>query len=131
MTDTPADQRPTAADILLIDDDAMIRALVTKGLARKGMKVIEATGGADGLLKLSQSAFDLVLLDVHMPDMDGFETLRAIRLQMQGREIPIIMLTADDEPRAIETAFEIGAKDFITKPINLRLLEQRIRYAIR
>ncbi len=130
MTDTPADQRPTAADILLIDDDAMIRALVTKGLARKGMKVVEATGGADGLLKLSQSAFDLVLLDVHMPDMDGFETLRAIRLQMQGREIPIIMLTADDEPRAIETAFEIGAKDFITKPINLRLLEQRIRYAM-
>ena len=123
-------QRASPPDILLIDDDAMIRSLVTKGLAKSGMKVFEATGGRDGLRQLDQGCFDLVLLDVHMPEMDGFETLRAIRLQLQGRESQVIMLTADNEPSAIETAFESGAKDFITKPINLRLLEQRIRYAM-
>jgi EAL domain-containing protein (putative c-di-GMP-specific phosphodiesterase class I)/PleD family two-component response regulator len=114
----------------LIDDDAMIRSLVSKGLGRGGMVIAEASSGGGGLALLNRSNFDLVLLDVHMPDMDGFETLKAIRSRPEGGEIPVIMLTADDEPSAIEQAFENGATDFITKPINLRLLAQRIRYAM-
>lgn len=125
-----ADLAAQAPVILLIDDDAMIRTLVTRGLARSGMKVIEAAGGRAGLRELQHSAVNLILLDVHMPDMDGFETLQAIHQNASGLEVPVIMLTADDEPSAIETAFKHGATDFITKPINLRLLEQRIRYAM-
>ncbi|MEE4296235.1 MAG: EAL domain-containing protein [Wenzhouxiangella sp.] len=130
MNQTRLDVQAQGPSVLLIDDDAMIRTLVSRGLGRGGVRVTETSGGAEALALMDQSSFDLVLLDVHMPDMDGFETLEAIRSKARRGEIPVIMLTADDEPSAIEKAFERGATDFITKPINLRLLEQRIRYAM-
>lgn len=116
--------------ILLVDDDSLIRTLVSSGLTRAGMTVLQAKNGAEGLHKQAAEGPDLVLLDVHMPDMDGFEVLKAMHQKHQEREPPVIMLTADDDPASIEEAFEHGATDFITKPINLRLLEQRIRDAM-
>lgn len=116
--------------ILLVDDDSLIRTLVSSGLTRARMMVVQAKNGAEGLDKLAAEGPDLVLLDVHMPDMDGFEVLKAMHQKQQERDPPVIMLTADDDPASIEEAFEHGATDFITKPINLRLLEQRIRYAM-
>ena len=125
-----AESSATQAVILLIDDDTLIRTLVVKGLSRAGMTVHQAGNGDDGLAQLEDSTPDLVLLDVHMPGIGGFDTLRAIRHRAASAELPVIMLTADDDASAIETAFELGATDFITKPINLRLLEQRIRFAM-
>ncbi|NDY95886.1 putative bifunctional diguanylate cyclase/phosphodiesterase [Wenzhouxiangella limi] len=126
----PRHQHSGEPKILLIDDDALIRTLVSSGLTRAGMAVLQAEHGAEGLATLAAQSPDLVLLDVHMPDMDGFEVLKAMHQRHQERPPPVIMLTGDDDPASIETAFEHGATDFITKPINLRLLEQRIRYAM-
>ncbi len=130
MNQPRLDHHSQGTSVLLVDDDAMIRTLVRKGLGRGGMRVAESSGGAEALALMDRSSVDLVLLDVNMPGMDGFETLQAIRSGARSGEIPVIMLTANDETSAIEKAFELGATDFVTKPINLRLLEQRIRYAM-
>lgn len=118
------------ANVLLVDDDALMRSLVSAGLTKCGMRMEAKGDGPAALGALDAGLFDLVLLDVHMPGMDGFSVLRNIRQRDTTRSLPVIMLTGDDDSQAINSAFELGATDFITKPINLRLLEQRIRYAM-
>lgn len=118
------------ANVLLVDDDALMRSLVSAGLTRCGLQMEAKGDGPAALEALHTRIFDLVLLDVHMPGMDGFSVLRNIRQRAATRTLPVIMLTGDDDSQAINSAFELGATDFITKPINLRLLEQRIRYAM-
>lgn len=122
--------KPTRANILLVDDDALMRSLVSAGLEKCGMAMQAKGDGRTALEALQSGTFDLVLLDVHMPEMDGFAVLREIRQGEATRSLPVIMLTGDNDSKSIEAAFELGATDFITKPINLRLLEQRIRYAM-
>jgi len=112
------------ARILVIDDEEMNRKLLSMYLDRLGYKALLAASGREGL-DLLDASVDLVLLDVLMPDTDGFEVCRRIREESPARDIPVIMVTAlkskEDRLRAVEA----GANDFIAKPIDVA--ELRIR----
>ncbi|MBD3755595.1 MAG: EAL domain-containing protein [Gammaproteobacteria bacterium] len=125
--------QPTAhpTRILVIDDDMSTRLTLVKILQKSGYMVEQAVNGEAGLHCFKNFRPDLVLLDVIMPIMDGYETCQAIR-QLPGQAAtPILMLTGLDDVEAIDSAFAAGATDFITKPINWPLLIRRVRYALR
>lgn len=117
--------------VLIVEDTATTRLILRQGLTQAGYQVIATENGYQAILAFQQHSVDLVLLDVNMPVMDGFECCEALRHSEKGRHIPIIMLTGRDDHESINRAFELGASDFITKPINLRLLLQRVRYGLR
>ncbi|SEP71843.1 diguanylate cyclase (GGDEF) domain-containing protein [Ectothiorhodospira magna] len=116
--------------ILIIDDDPTIRLMIRVGLSRQGYTIIEAEDGQPGVEAFASHRPDLILLDVTMPKMNGFEVVRTIRAQSEGAWIPILMLTSAEDVQSIDTAFQAGATDFMTKPINLPLLSRRIRYVL-
>ncbi|MDH5436087.1 MAG: EAL domain-containing protein [Gammaproteobacteria bacterium] len=117
--------------ILVIDDDTIIRRSVVKLLSREGYNVIEACSGKQGVEKFNDNTPDLVLLDVMMPEMNGYETCKALRQIKIPRTVPVIMLTGLDDVDAVSYSFDAGATDFISKPINWVLLVQRVKYALR
>lgn len=117
--------------LLLVEDTAEIRLLVGRGLRQAGYQVIEAKNGLEALAQWQAHRPQLVLMDVCMPEMDGFAAMTGLRELDPEGDCPIIMLTGSDDLSSIERAFELGAADFITKPINLSLLKQRVRYALR
>jgi diguanylate cyclase (GGDEF)-like protein len=113
-----------------VDDDPTTRKLVQAVLSKHGYQVLLAPTGQDGVDSFIANRPDLVLMDVQMPGMNGFEACALIR-QLDGHATPIIMLTGSEDLESIESAFTAGATDFITKPINFPLLAQRVRYALR
>ena len=117
--------------VLIADDDAMIRLIATEALASDGFTVIEAENGRVAVETFEAQQIDLVLLDVQMPEMDGFEACAKIRASERGGRVPVLMLTALDDMSAIDTAYAAGATDFSTKPINWSILLQRIHYILR
>lgn len=118
--------------IIIIDDDSMIRLVVAKALQAVGYKTSEAAGGEEGLRLFNEMGADALLLDVVMPNgMDGFDTCTTFRNLPNGRQIPVLMMTGLDDLTSINRAFEVGATDFITKPINIPLLEHRISHMLR
>jgi len=116
--------------ILVIDDDAMIRLLVREVLGKNDFEIIEAENGRKGLELIASILPDLVLLDVMMPEMDGFECLRFLCSE-QPNQVPIVIMTAVEDVHCVEHAYELGASDFIGKPIQWLLLPYRIRYVLR
>ena len=121
--------RPTR--LLLVDDDALLRGMATKTLQHDGFEVRAAADGESALAQFMQEPFDLVLLDLLMPGLDGFEVCRRLRAIEGGARVPILILTGLNDTQSIELAYERGATDFITKPINWTLLSHRVRYALR
>lgn len=118
--------------IIVIDDDPLIRLLVTKALQAVGLQTTEAVSGKKGLKLFAERGADAILLDVMMPDgMDGFETCAEFRNLPGGQHIPVLMMTGLEDLESINRAFEVGATDFITKPINIPLLGHRVRYMLR
>ena len=117
--------------ILLVEDAPEIRLLLSSGLTKAGYRVVQAKNGQEGVDLWQSQQPDLVLMDVSMPVMNGFEACQQIRSQELSLSTPILMLTGSNDLDSINRAFEAGASDFITKPVNLPLLEQRIRYALR
>lgn len=121
----------TQQTILVIDDDTSIRLTLAKILAKEGYDLLQAENGAAAIELCQSQQPDLILLDVIMPEMDGFETCQALRNIQHISPVPILMLTGLDDIHAIDSAFSAGATDFITKPINWPLLVRRVRYALR
>ena len=121
----------TAAHLLLVDDDALLRGMAARTLQHAGFDVSVAAGGEEALARFAQEPFDLVLLDLLMPGLDGFEVCRRIRDSTLGAKVPILILTGLNDTESIERAYGQGATDFITKPINWTLLSHRVRYALR
>jgi diguanylate cyclase (GGDEF)-like protein len=119
------------AHLLIVDDDLMLRGMAVKTLQHAGFEVSDAGCGEDALASFELHAHDLILLDVMMPGLDGYEVCRRIRAMAQGTQVPILMLTGLDDTGSIELAFSHGATDFITKPINWALLSHRVRYSLR
>ena len=119
------------AHVLVVEDDPVSSITITKILEKKGFRVTQAEDGRKGFSAFLEDLPDLILMDVLMPEMDGFATTQAIRNYEQERAIPILMLTALEDINSIDHAFEAGATDFITKPINWSLLSQRVKYAIK
>jgi len=124
-------QDNTAPRLLIIDDDPLLRGMAAHTLRHAGFEVSEAEDGPQGLALIGQQAFDLLLLDVMMPGLDGYEVCQRIRLSHFGARVPILMLTGLNDSASIELAYEAGATDFISKPINWTLLSHRVRYSLR
>ncbi|RDH84835.1 MAG: diguanylate cyclase [endosymbiont of Galathealinum brachiosum] len=117
--------------LLVIDDDIVVRSMLMKALQKQGFDTIEAPNGAEGVELFRQHRPDLVLLDVLMPVMNGFETCQEMRSLDPDRTVPIIMLTGLDDVASVDKSFDAGATDFISKPINWSLFSQRVRYALK
>jgi signal transduction histidine kinase/DNA-binding response OmpR family regulator len=129
MTDSSSPS--THSRILIVDDGATIRMFVRQALEQAGFIVEEAENGRQALELFARTCPDLVLLDVIMPEMDGFRTCAALRQTARGEHLPIVMLTGLEDEASIDRAYEVGATDFITKPINWVLLGHRVRYLLR
>jgi len=119
----------TSARLLVVDDEATILELLSGSLRLAGFEVVTAASGAEAVRAAALGRPDLVLLDVMMPDGDGFEALRRIR--SGGAEIPVIFLTARDEEPDRVSGFAVGADDYVTKPFSLNELLGRIRAVLR
>ena len=115
--------------ILVVEDERNIVDILTFNLAREGYDTLEALDGAAGLRLALEQDPDLILLDLMLPKMDGFEVCR--RLREQGRATPIIMLTAREEETDKVLGLELGADDYITKPFSMRELMARVKSNIR
>ena len=113
------------ATVLIVDDDVRNVFALTSALEMHGMTVLYADNGTDGVRLLSEHPeVDIVLMDAMMPDLDGNETTRRIRALPQGRELPVVFLTAKAMPGDRESSLAAGASDYITKPVDLdELLE--------
>ncbi|MDH5301554.1 MAG: EAL domain-containing protein [Gammaproteobacteria bacterium] len=117
--------------LLIVDDDNITRKLVTKSLSKDGFNVIDAADGQTAIHICKEKCPDLVILDVMMPKMDGYTTCRLIREFADDASLPIVMLTGSNDVESVEKAYQAGATDFITKPVQWTLLSQRVKYAIR
>ncbi|HEY7034646.1 MAG TPA: response regulator transcription factor [Thermomicrobiales bacterium] len=128
MATTNDDAQPDA-HILIVDDEAPIRELVATALGFIGFRVETATTGRDALRTIAADPPDLIVLDVNLPDIDGFEVCR--RLRDHGEQIPVIFLTARDEDEDLRAGFARGADDYLTKPFSFEELVLRIRAILR
>jgi DNA-binding response OmpR family regulator len=117
-----------APRILLADDEQSIQTLLTYPLRKDGYDVVTAADGREALARFGETIFDLVVLDVMMPRMDGLEVCRRLRARSS---VPIIMLTAKAEEIDKVLGLELGADDYITKPFSLREFRSRVRAALR
>ena len=116
--------------ILVADDDAANRHLLRRHLECEGHEVVEAANGLEALETLKDSPCDLVLLDIMMPAMDGFQTLEKLKADARLRELPVIMISALDELSSVVRCIEMGAEDYLPKPFNRVLLRARIGASI-
>jgi len=126
------DETPNgAARILVVDDDPTTRVLVAAALEEHGHRIDEASSGDEALERSRHDRPDLILLDVRMPGKDGFATCAELRSLPTTASVPVLMLTGLEDTESIRRAFEVGATDFFTKPINASLLVHRVRYLLR
>jgi diguanylate cyclase (GGDEF)-like protein/PAS domain S-box-containing protein len=112
--------------VLVVDDERLNRAVLCKFLEQDNYETFEAEDGPKALESISRQKFDLVLLDIVMGDMDGFEVLARIRKKYSGAELPVIMVTANHQSEQIVRAFESGANDYVTKPVDRAVMMARI-----
>jgi len=120
-----------AATILVVDDDPIVRSLMRATLENDDFVVIEAEDGVEGLEACGLHHPDIVLADVVMPRMDGYDLCRQLRSQPEFAYLPIVVVTSLDDIPSIAQAYDAGATDFIPKPINWLVLNQRARYILR
>ena len=121
----------TPPRLLLVDDDPLLRGMAVRTLRHAGFELVEADSGEQALSLVQAGTVDLVMLDVLMGGIDGFETCRQLRALPAGAEVPVLMLTGLADTASIDQAYQAGATDFITKPIHWTLLAHRVRYALR
>jgi len=114
--------------VLVVEDDPSIREVTTLGLEQAGFQVTSSGDGREGLVRFRQGSFDLVLLDVMLPSLDGFEVLREIR---HDNQTPVVMLTARSDLHDVVVGLELGADDYVTKPFELPELVARIKAVLR
>jgi two-component system phosphate regulon response regulator PhoB len=117
--------------ILVVEDEEDILELVRFNLAREGYHVAGALSGEEALRKARTEAFDLIILDLMLPGIDGLEVAKKLKANDKTWHIPIVMLTAKGEEADIVTGLELGADDYITKPFSPRILIARVRTALR
>jgi signal transduction histidine kinase len=125
----PNKQRAPLA--LVVDDDPVMRMLARAALEGSGWDVEEAENGRDALSAFQRLHPDVVLLDVMMPEMDGFTACAALRKLPEGAHVPVLIMTGLDDFNSITQAYDAGATDFLTKPLNGPLLPHRVRYIVR
>ncbi|HLM94481.1 MAG TPA: response regulator transcription factor [Gaiellaceae bacterium] len=114
--------------VLLVEDDPSIREAAGLGLSQAGFRVTTSGDGRDGLIRFRNQRFDLVVLDIMLPELDGYEVCRQIRAESR---VPIIMLSAKSNTVDVVVGLELGADDYVTKPFELPELVARARAALR
>jgi CheY-like chemotaxis protein len=119
------------ARILFVDDDPILREFGQVNLASPKAEVDVAADGAEALRKLDGGDYDIVLLDLEMPVLDGFETLARIRANPRTRDLAVIVQPGREDVEAIDRAFRLGATSFVTKPLNWRLFSYQILHVLR
>ena len=113
--------------ILIVDDNDMNREILQRHLRRQGYRqIVTADGGQKALDLVQQEAFDLILLDVMMPEMNGYQVLEQLKQQEQYRNIPVIMISAMEETDSVVRCIELGAEDYLTKPFDPLILKARV-----
>jgi len=117
--------------ILVVEDEEDILELLRYNLSREGYQVLCSTSGEEALKITKSEAFDLIVLDLMLPGIDGLEVAKTLKNDSKTQNIPIIMLTAKGEEADIVTGLELGADDYITKPFSTRILIARIRTVLR
>jgi len=116
-----------APQIMVVDDDQDTVAILARHLQREGFVPIEANSGAQCLKLVQENEVDVILLDLMMPDMDGFRVVRELRANPLTAEIPVIMITARDDLDARAEGMRLGVSDFLAKPVFRRQLASRVR----
>ena len=112
--------------IMVVDDSETIRKFLSFALRALGFSVVSARDGMDALEKLSQNKVDLVITDLNMPNMDGFEFLKALREDTQYCHVPIIILSSLNSSQEIEMGMQLGASSYLVKPFD----QKRIQYEV-
>jgi two-component system response regulator AtoC len=110
--------------ILVVDDEPEVRKLIEHFLTDRGYQVRLAANGREGLAAIDSFSPDVVLLDMHMPEMDGLETLKELAVRAPG--LPVIMVTVNEDVQTTSQLLQLGAADYVPKPFNLDYLEQAI-----
>ncbi|MCQ3937713.1 MAG: adenylate/guanylate cyclase domain-containing response regulator [Chloroflexi bacterium] len=121
---------PEPARLLVVDDNKVNRMMLSRHLELQGHLVETAGNGKEGLERIRSGIFDLVLLDIDMPVMNGYEVLEACLKDVELRQIPVIMTSAMDELDAVVKCVELGAEDYLTKPVNPVLLKARVNASL-
>jgi two-component system phosphate regulon response regulator PhoB len=117
--------------ILVVDDEEDLLELVRFHLAREGYQLTLAATGEEALKKAKLDTFDLIVLDLMLPGLDGLEVAKALKADARTRGVPVVMLTAKGEDADVVTGLEIGADDYITKPFSPRVLTARVKAVLR
>ncbi|MGH7726247.1 MAG: response regulator [Candidatus Eiseniibacteriota bacterium] len=112
--------------ILVVDDEIYIVHILDFSLGMEGYEVVTALDGEQALERVAEQKPDLIVLDIMMPKLDGYETCKALKSQPETKDIPIILLSAKGRNVDQKTGFEVGADDYITKPFSPRKLVERI-----
>jgi signal transduction histidine kinase len=132
QTDKMPDSKDgSPASVLVVDDDPVVCSLMRATLENDGFRVIEAADGVEGCELYEAHHPDLLLVDVVMPRMDGYELCRELRSRVRSAYVPIVVATSLDDVPSIARAYDAGATDFIPKPINWLVLNHRVRYILR
>lgn len=118
----------TAANILVIEDDVQIRNFIIYSLEKEGYKVLSTGSGIEGVMLAAKKVSGIILLDLGLPDIDGFDVIRKIR---KNQEVPIIVVSARDQDAEKVEALDLGADDYLTKPFSVAELLARIRVNLR
>ena len=122
--------KPDQAFILVVDDNDMNCDLLARRLQREGHQVAVAGDGHQALAQMEASHFDVVLLDIMMPEMNGFEVLERLKAEPKWQHIPVIVVSAADDMASIIKGIELGAEDYLTKPVNPLLLQARVNASL-
>ena len=119
------------ATVLLIDDDQTLHLWANRNLPEAGFNIISCLGGNEGISKFNESTPNVVIIDIEMPGLDGLETCANIRKLANGKNTPIIIMTVTEDPQKIAQAYAAGATDFVTKPINWKVLAHRLHFMVK
>lgn len=116
------------AQILVVEDDSATRLSICQFLKQNGYQPLMAENGVQAIELLAQQIPDIILMDASMPEMDGFEAIKLIRLRPELEQIPILMVTSHNDEECVNRAFEVGATEYVAKPIQWAVLRNRLKY---
>ncbi len=120
----------SAAHILVVDDDDSIRLLVRRVLEKAGHRVAEAGTGLDALKLIDADSFDLVISDINMPELDGLSLVEGLRFNERTRAVPVIFITASEDPALFAKSVGLKARHFLNKPFSTEKLVEKVTQAL-
>ncbi len=117
-------------NLLIVEDDASTRRMLETELTANGYQVTLAVDGLDALMQLEKQAPDAILCDIHLPNLDGLAFTQAIKANPATRNIPVLILTADSDPRKMIDGINVGARFYLTKPFEMKELLRKLQRLI-